>query len=209
MYVAETQTGGIDIGKVVTAVLAALLIVLLITDAQAVMPDEMESQIESCRLVKDTAHQMAECARQLGFSEDHPAIQSAQEKWREADAQEQELRRQLSDMLDMSSRYDIGWTGPKLTKQNGVNYGPSGKETYYNLPMGGVVRIMRNMGFSEAEYPYWVREDGVKMLGDYVIAAGNLKHWPRGSVVPSSLGDTLICDTGYLGWNQLDIAVVW
>ena len=63
---------------------------------------------------------------------------------------------------------DFVWNGPKLTAQMGVNYGPTGKETYYNLPMGGVVAIMRGLGCSEAEYPYWVRSDGVKMFGNYV-----------------------------------------
>ena len=44
-----------------------------------------------------------------------------------------------------------------------VYYGPNGKETYYNLNMSGVVDIMRGMGNNDN---YWVREDGVKMLGD-------------------------------------------
>ena len=41
------------------------------------------------------------------------------------------------------------WNGPVLTKNKGVVEGPSGKETYYNLNMSGVVKIMRNAGFSE------------------------------------------------------------
>ena len=104
------------------------------------------------------------------------------------------------------------WDGPVLTKGKGVNYGPSGKETYYNLPMEGVVRIMRAQGFSEEEYPYWEREDGVKMLGDYVMVAANLSVHPRGSLVESSLGIALVCDTGGFAAsnpNQLDIAVNW
>lgn len=113
-----------------------------------------------------------------------------------------------------SDQTDSNWTGPVLTRSAGVNYGPTGKETYYNLPMQGVISIMRNAGFAEEDYPYWVREDGVKMLGDYVMVAANLQTHPRGSVVETSLGQGLVCDTGGFasmpeGAHWLDIAVNW
>lgn len=101
------------------------------------------------------------------------------------------------------------WNGPKLTPSAGVNYGPSGKETYYNLPMNGVISIMRSMG-NNAQY--WVRADGVKMLGDYVMVAAHLGLRPRGSLVPTSLGMGIVCDTGgFANGNptQLDIATAW
>lgn len=101
------------------------------------------------------------------------------------------------------------WTGPVLTKSAGTVQGPSGKETYYNLNMSGVVSIMRSMGNTDA---YWVREDGVKMLGNYIMCAANLSVHPRGSLVESSLGTCIVCDTGSFASsnpNQLDIAVAW
>ena len=104
------------------------------------------------------------------------------------------------------------WDGSKLTASMGVNYGPQGKETYYNLPMGGVVSIMRGMGFDESEYPYWEREDGCKMLGPYIMVAANLDVFPRGSTVECSLGMALVCDTGGFAYDnpyQLDIATNW
>lgn len=104
------------------------------------------------------------------------------------------------------------YNGPKLTKQKGVNYGPTGKETYYNLDMSGVVSIMRGMGFSEEEYPYWERSDGCKMLGNYIMVAADLNTFPRGSVVQCSLGEALVCDTGgFAAYDntQLDIATNW
>ena len=104
------------------------------------------------------------------------------------------------------------WTGDVLTKQKGVIQGPSGKETYYNLNMSGVVRLMRNIGYSEEEYPYWVREDGVKMLGNYVMVAASFNIRPRGTILESSLGMAIVCDTGgFADRNptQLDIAVSW
>ena len=105
-----------------------------------------------------------------------------------------------------------GWSGDVLTKSKGVVQGPSGKESYYNLNMSGVISAMRYLGFSEEEYTYWVREDGVKMFGPYVIVAANLELRPKGTTLPSSLGTAIVCDTGgfaYSNPTQLDIAVSW
>lgn len=115
--------------------------------------------------------------------------------------------------LYMNPIIDDGWNkSSHLTSWSGVYYGPSGKETYYNLNMSGVVNIMRGMGFSEEEYPYWVRDDGCKMLGDYIMVAANLDLRSRGSLVETSLGTGLVCDTGgfaYGNRTQLDIATNW
>ena len=110
-----------------------------------------------------------------------------------------------ADLDDSKSK----WDGPVLNSFNGTVMGPSGKETYYNLDMSGVVQIMRGMGNTDE---YWVREDGCKMLGDYIMCAANLSVHPRGSLVESSLGTCIVCDTGgFAGYNpnQLDIAVTW
>jgi len=103
----------------------------------------------------------------------------------------------------------ITWNGTALNPSSGTIIGPSGKETYYNLNMSGVVNIMRGMGNTDE---YWVREDGVKMLGNYVMVAANLSLRPRGSLVQTSLGMGIVCDTGgfaYSNTTQLDIAVAW
>ena len=102
--------------------------------------------------------------------------------------------------------------GGKLTPRGGVYMGPSGKETWYNLPMGYVVKIMRDHGFSEEEYPYSIREDGCKMLGSYVMIAANLDLRPRGTIVETSLGLGIVCDTGAFcqkDTTAIDIAVDW
>lgn len=104
------------------------------------------------------------------------------------------------------------WQGDVLSKSKGAVYGPSGKETYYNLNMSGIVNIMRRAGYSEEEYPYWIREDGVKMLGNYVMVAADFNTRPRGTILESSLGTAIVCDTGGFAKNnptQLDIAVSW
>mgnify|MGYP007070221127 CR=1 FL=1 len=82
-------------------------------------------------------------------------------------------------------------------------------EILINLDMSGVVSIMHGYGY---DYEYWEREDGVKMFGAYVMCAANLDVHPRGSLVESSLGTAIVCDTGGFAEsnpNQLDIAVNW
>ena len=96
-----------------------------------------------------------------------------------------------------------------LTRSAGRINGPSGEETYYNMDMSGVVQIMRSMGNNDE---YWVRSDGVKMLGNYVMVAANLSVRPRGSLVATSLGTGIVCDTGGFAVSnptQLDIATAW
>lgn len=107
---------------------------------------------------------------------------------------------------------ETSYSGSKLTRSRGSIQGPSGKETYYNLNMNGVVSIMRRMGFSESEYPYNVRADGVKCLGPYVMVAAHLGKRPRGSKVQTSLGTGIVCDTGGFASSnptQIDIATAW
>lgn len=97
--------------------------------------------------------------------------------------------------------------GSTLTKINGVVNGPSGKETFYNLDMSRIVSIMGTDYGS-----YWIREDGCKMLGEYVMVAADLKIRPRGTIVETSLGTGIVVDTGdftYSNPYQLDIATTW
>ena len=115
----------------------------------------------------------------------------------------------LVSSISVEAASEKKWDGPVLNTFNGTVQGPSGKETYYNLDMSGIIDIMRSMG---NEDEYWVREDGCKMLGDYIMCAANLEVHPRGSLVESSLGTCIVCDTGGFAAgnpNQLDIAVTW
>ena len=161
---------------------------------------------------KDKYHQIAELARSLGLPEDSAIIQEAQKGWNTEHSKHGNFQSQLDELNAQPTGLvapATTWTGRKLTRSAGRIQGPNGPETYYNLNMSRVVSAMRNRGYDSTNYPYWVRADGCKMLGPYIMAAANLNHWPRGSIVESSLGWTIICDTGYLSWNQLDIAVTW
>lgn len=101
---------------------------------------------------------------------------------------------------------------PHLTRSGGIFDGPSGRETYYNLNMGGCVRIMRDKGYSLDDYPYWIRDDGAKMFGDYVMVAMNTNIYPKGTVVETSMGQAMVvdhCVAATWGTVAVDIAVNW
>lgn len=97
-------------------------------------------------------------------------------------------------------------TGSVLTPDKGVNQWNGITETYYNLDMSGVVDWMHSLGY---DYDYWVRSDGVKMFGNYVMVAADYGWLPKGSIVECSLGTAIVCDTGLGGWYWLDVAVDW
>ena len=104
------------------------------------------------------------------------------------------------------------YKGKRLNMFDGTINGPSGRESYYNLPMKKVVKHMRRKGYKASKYPYWIRKDGCKMLGPYIIVSANLKIRKRGSLVETSLGTGIVCDTGSFISSYprgLDIAVDW
>ena len=47
------------------------------------MDQELQTLMNQCREKKATAHQMAECARALGYPENHVIIKTAQQVWAE------------------------------------------------------------------------------------------------------------------------------
>ena len=96
-----------------------------------------------------------------------------------------------------------------LNRTLGTVMAPSGKETLYKFDMSGVIAIMQSMGYYA---DYWVREDGGKMYGDYIMVAANLSIRPKGTIVQTSLGMGIVVDTGgFAATNpyQLDIATTW
>ena len=143
-------------------------------------------------------------------------IKEAEKRKKEiAEAQEEERLREAAriakENTDRTGRNN-GWNGRRISPGAGTIMGPSGKETYYNLNMAVCVRVMRRMGFSEEEYPYEIRADGVKTLGGYVMCAANLKLRPRGSLIETSVGTGIVVDTGGFAKRnpkQLDICVAW
>lgn len=99
-----------------------------------------------------------------------------------------------------------------LTQAGGVAFFEGHRETWYNLDMSDVVSTAKSSipGMEDAEY--WVRDDGVKMLGDYIMVAANYDIHPYGTTVNTSLGEGIVVDWGpfvYIYPTQIDIAVDW
>lgn len=145
-----------------------------------------------------------EIASEAQAAEEAAAAQAAQEAAEAAAAQKKAAATAAS-----SSNSGSGYTGRKLTRSAGTVQGPSGKEVYYNMNMSTVVSVLKRRGYSGS---YWVRNDGVKMFGDYVMVAANYNVHPYGSIVQTTLGAAIVCDTGTFASsypNCLDVAVSW
>ena len=81
------------------------------------------------------------------------------------------------------------------------------QETWYNLLMHNIVDKAHDNGL---DGEYWEREDGCKMLAEYIICAGAVDRY--GECIRTSRGDGLILDTGDFAKKEpttIDIAVTW
>lgn len=128
------------------------------------------------------------------------------------DVTEEEILEEVDEILEETKevvKVETAMATGVLTKRGGVNYFDGHKETYYNLPMKKVVSNAQNRGI---EGNYWEREDGAKMLGDYIMVAADQSIHPYGSLVETSLGMGIVVDTGtFIQTNpqQIDIATTW
>lgn len=116
----------------------------------------------------------------------------------------------MTEKFTEEMTYNYSWSGETLNKKDGTAQGPSGKETYYNLNMSKCIQYMNALGYYGE---YWVRSDGAKMFGNYVMVAANLSKYPKGTIVETSLGKGIVVDTGDFTTNGsgvvFDIAVTW
>jgi uncharacterized protein YabE (DUF348 family) len=108
-------------------------------------------------------------------------------------------RKQIQSVVIQEAVKQIEAVGTKpgdgLTKSKGVYFfkdsrGVVHRETYYDLPMGGVMGACGGGTYS-------VRSDGAKVDQDgYILVAAHLGNYPRCSVVETSLGAGKVYDTG-------------
>ena len=95
-----------------------------------------------------------------------------------------------------------------LTARAGVfrNSETGMKETYYNLSMRKVVQQAQDKGIP---CEYWIRDDGVKMFGPWVIVASH-PSITRYSRIQTSLGEGIVLDRHTVDDPDLiDIATAW
>ena len=125
----------------------------------------------------------------------------------------EDVKAVISEIEWLKVAYQFLVAPGKLTRTSGVAWFEGHKETFYNLDMTGVLywsqmRLPEDM----KGWEYWVREDGCKMYGDYIIVAADQEIHPFGSIVMTSLGEGIVLDTGtfiYSNSEQIDIATNW
>ena len=173
--------------------------------------EELVSNIEKVNALEEKEKKQEEL-RKEAESKGEKFQEEAEKKLKQELAANKPKEKNEVENEETEKKEEFKWDGEVLNSRNGIVYGPSGKESYYNLDMSGVIKEMRRLGFSENEYPYHIREDGVKMLGDYVMCAANLKIRPKGTILQTTLGKAIVCDTGSFAKKdrtQIDIAVDW
>ena len=170
--------------------------------------------IDSTVIIRDASE--VEALKEDDARKEETEAESRQEQEEVIVEKTSEAREEWTQVIKETRREELAnqtrslnWNGPVLSRSKGSVYGPSGKETYYNLNMSGCVSNMNRRGYY---YEVWVRNDGCKMFGDYIMCAANLGVHPFGSLVECSLGTCIVVDTGGFAAgnpNQLDIAVTW
>ena len=123
-----------------------------------------------------------------------------------------EIEFQSNEIMKLKALTEDGVVPNVLNRARGVSFFNGHRETWYNLNMEYVVEVARERiaGYADAEY--WIREDGCKMLGDYIMVAADQTVHPYGSLVETSLGMGIVVDTGsfiFTNSEQIDIAVDW
>ena len=96
------------------------------------------------------------------------------------------------------------WEGEKISPNNLKVDGPSGIETCFNENIEEILDNMWNNGFIGE---YWIREDGVKMFGKYIICKANPNNKSLGTIIPTTIGIAIVCDVNTE--ENVCIAVTW
>lgn len=87
--------------KFISMVLVALMVFSITSPVYAVdTTADYQSLIQECINNKDAAHMMAECARTLGYAEDHSIIATASARWWHEDAKQKEYEQKIAEILE-------------------------------------------------------------------------------------------------------------
>ena len=77
---------------------AAIIVSTLAIPVAAASQTDLENQIAQCKKNKSVAHEMAECARYLGYAEDSVIITEAQDIWRRNHAQQRQAQAEMEEL---------------------------------------------------------------------------------------------------------------
>ena len=115
----------------------------------------------------------------------------------------------IDETVSQENEKEWWWEGEKLSVDNPEVEGPSGIETFFNEDVSKLVENAKEGYIGE----YWVRSDGVKMFGEYIICKckyeSNEYHptLPVGTVIPTTIGVALVCSNETE--EDICIAVTW
>lgn len=80
----------------VSVLLVVCVVGVVPIEASAASTIDIQVQIDKCIEKKNLAHEMAECARKLGYPESHVVIQTAKSEWNAQDKTQKDLKKQLT-----------------------------------------------------------------------------------------------------------------
>lgn len=193
-------------GQVKWLALAAVLIVITV----------MYSNLYLCTRMLDTVDKLLIDYPVVVYAKEGEVVEKVQEVIEEEAVIEETIEQTEAEVEEIKAEVKANPTPVPaegvLTKSKGTVQFDGHKETYYNLNMSKVVSNAQKKIEGAKEWEYWEREDGAKMLGDYIMVAADQKIHPYGSLVETSLGTGIVVDTGtFIQTNpqQIDIAVTW
>ena len=146
-----------------------------------------------------------DCLRPIQEQAEADKKAAEEEAARKAAEEEAARATKAAKTAQVNSSANVSYGAPSgsgvLTPSSGINWFNGRKETYYKLNMAGVVSNAHAIGI---DGDYWVRGDGVKMYGGYVIVAAQMA---KGTIIATSLGTGIVLD--YCPAGTIDIATVW
>lgn len=203
------------------SIIAALFAILFIVFSM--FPEEVKAEpvAGATKVMEDTIQvesleppisgcnkHLTTCLNDVSDELDAEEAQHEKEEKEKKEQEEKKKKEQAVQQAKVESSF-VYASSNTLNRRAGVFQGPSGKESYYNLNMSRVIQYMQQLGYN---YKYWVRKDGVKMYGNYVMVAANLNIRPKGTILQTSLGPAMVVDTGSFARSNptaLDVAVSW
>lgn len=161
------------------------------------LSEDNQAIVDNCNL--DSFKYISELEEASGqFAAMRDEALAAKERQLERQRQQRAAQQQQQQVTQQQS---YSGSSSRLTRSSGVNHYNGNKETYYNLDMSGVISNAQTMGI---QGNYWIRDDGVKMYGDYVIVAAQMD---KGTIISTSLGTGIVLD--YCPAGTIDIATSW
>lgn len=137
-------------GIAIIGVLIMSLTASVVVEGQREEPskEELQTTIDKNQNIKDHAHNMAESARVLGWTDDDKLIEQLQDKWYEAHNEQQECQEQLNAILEKEAEEARKAEEARLAKIKAEEEKWATKQAEY--PAATTIwRYMKNLGWND------------------------------------------------------------